>query len=84
MATLSSFRLAEMTEHYRDLGWEVWGVENSPEACPTANLRLNGLVKADLNDMVAVRRGLDEGGVHGDGEVGAQVRTPLEIGVPGL
>jgi 2-polyprenyl-3-methyl-5-hydroxy-6-metoxy-1,4-benzoquinol methylase len=44
----------------RDLGWEVWGVENSPEACATANTRLSGLVEADLNDMVNVRRGLGD------------------------
>lgn len=44
----------------RDLGWEVWGVENSPEACATADLRLSGLVQADLSDMVAVRRGLGD------------------------
>jgi 2-polyprenyl-3-methyl-5-hydroxy-6-metoxy-1,4-benzoquinol methylase len=44
----------------RDLGWEVWGVENSPEACTTANTRLSGLVAADLNDMVSVRRGLGD------------------------
>src|SRR5262249_34369744 len=44
----------------RDLGWEVWGVENSPEACATANTRLSGLVEADLNDMVSVRRGLGD------------------------
>lgn len=44
----------------RDLGWEVWGVENSTEACQTARLRLSGLIEADLNDVVAVRRGLGD------------------------
>lgn len=44
----------------RDLGWEVWGVEQSGEACPTARERLSGLVEADLHDMKAVREGLGE------------------------
>src|SRR3954447_10812292 len=44
----------------RELGWEVWGVENSGEACAAANLRLSGLVEADLNDLVSVRRGLGD------------------------
>src|SRR5262249_22531413 len=44
----------------RDLGWEVWGVENSSEACATAKERLSGLVEADLNDTAAVKRGLGD------------------------
>src|SRR4051794_27105243 len=38
----------------RELGWDVWGVENSAEACATARERLGGLVEADLHDMNAV------------------------------
>src|SRR5262249_61295313 len=44
----------------RELGWEVWGVENSPEACATAKDRLSGLVEADLNDMATVRASLGD------------------------
>jgi 2-polyprenyl-3-methyl-5-hydroxy-6-metoxy-1,4-benzoquinol methylase len=40
----------------RDLGWEVWGVEQSPEACETARARLNGLIETDLHDLDRVRR----------------------------
>lgn len=44
----------------REMGLEVWGVEQSGEACPTARERLHGLVEADLHDMNAVRAGLGE------------------------
>src|SRR5262249_29163502 len=44
----------------RELGWEVWGVENSAQACVTARERLNGLVEADLHDVLAVRRGVGD------------------------
>src|SRR4051794_17502753 len=44
----------------RELGWEVWGVENSGEACAAARERLTGLVETDLNDTDAVRRSLGE------------------------
>jgi 2-polyprenyl-3-methyl-5-hydroxy-6-metoxy-1,4-benzoquinol methylase len=39
----------------RQLGWEVWGVEQSGEACPTADKRLHRLIEADLNDMERVK-----------------------------
>lgn len=50
----------QLGEAVRELGWDVWGVENSREACATAKGRLNGLVEADLNDLETVRRGLGE------------------------
>ena len=39
----------------RGLGWEVWGVEQSGEACATAEKRLHRLVPADLHDLATVR-----------------------------
>lgn len=44
----------------REIGWDVWGVEQSGEACSSARERLNGLVEADLHDMNAIRTGLGE------------------------
>ena len=38
----------------RQLGWEVWGVEQSSEASATAEKRLNRLIQADLNDLAGV------------------------------
>jgi 2-polyprenyl-3-methyl-5-hydroxy-6-metoxy-1,4-benzoquinol methylase len=35
----------------RELGWEVWGIEQSGEACATAAKRLDRLVEADLHDL---------------------------------
>jgi 2-polyprenyl-3-methyl-5-hydroxy-6-metoxy-1,4-benzoquinol methylase len=44
----------------RDLGWEVWGVEQSGEACPTATKRIDGLIEADLHDYDGVRARLGD------------------------
>lgn len=41
---------AALGEAVRRLGWEVWGVEQSAEACATAGRRLDRLVEADLHD----------------------------------
>jgi len=43
----------------RELGWQVWGVEQNSEACETARGRLDGLVEADLHDLDRVRAGID-------------------------
>jgi 2-polyprenyl-3-methyl-5-hydroxy-6-metoxy-1,4-benzoquinol methylase len=43
----------------RNLGWEVWGIEQSAEACETARTRLDGLIEADLLDYARVRPGVD-------------------------
>jgi len=45
----------QLGDAIKQLGWEVWGVEQSDEACDTARGRLDGLVQADLNDMDHVR-----------------------------
>jgi 2-polyprenyl-3-methyl-5-hydroxy-6-metoxy-1,4-benzoquinol methylase len=45
----------QLGEAIRNLGWEVWGVEQSAEACATARGRLNRLVEADLHDLSRVR-----------------------------
>jgi 2-polyprenyl-3-methyl-5-hydroxy-6-metoxy-1,4-benzoquinol methylase len=44
----------------RGLGWEVWGVEQSGEACATAEKRLHRLVQSDLHDLATVRAALGE------------------------
>lgn len=44
----------QLGEAIRELGWEVWGVEQSPEACETARGRLDHIVHADLNDPTTV------------------------------
>jgi 2-polyprenyl-3-methyl-5-hydroxy-6-metoxy-1,4-benzoquinol methylase len=44
----------------RGLGWEVWGVEQSGEACATADKRLHRLVQADLHDLPRVRAAVGE------------------------
>jgi 2-polyprenyl-3-methyl-5-hydroxy-6-metoxy-1,4-benzoquinol methylase len=44
----------QLGEAIRQLGWNVWGVENSPEACTTARARLDGLIERDLNDFEGV------------------------------
>src|SRR4051794_12873930 len=44
----------QLGEAIRGLGWKVWGVENSPEACATARARLDGLVDRDLHDYDGV------------------------------
>jgi 2-polyprenyl-3-methyl-5-hydroxy-6-metoxy-1,4-benzoquinol methylase len=67
----------------RDLGWEVWGVEQSGEACPSARARLDQLIEADLHDQDRIEREL--GGAAFDGLVFSDVlehvydpRTVLE------
>jgi 2-polyprenyl-3-methyl-5-hydroxy-6-metoxy-1,4-benzoquinol methylase len=42
----------------RALGWEVWGVEQSGEACVSAEKRLHRLIEADLHDLDRVRAAL--------------------------
>lgn len=44
----------------RGLGWELWGVEQSGEACATAEKRLHRLVQADLHDLATVRATVGE------------------------
>ncbi len=44
----------------RRLGWEVWGVEQSGDACVTAEKRLHHLVEADLHDYEGVRARLGD------------------------
>jgi 2-polyprenyl-3-methyl-5-hydroxy-6-metoxy-1,4-benzoquinol methylase len=44
----------------RERGWEVWGVEQSPEACTTARTRLDRLIEADLTDFASVEPQLQE------------------------
>ena len=39
-----------------ELDWEVWGIEQDPEACATAAGRLHRLIKADLHNVERVRR----------------------------
>ena len=42
---------AALGEAVGALGWEVWGIEQSAEACATAAKRLDRLVEADLHDL---------------------------------
>src|SRR5713101_3581846 len=49
---------AALGEAIRNLGWEVWGVEQSPEACESARARIDGLIVADLHDYGRVRAAL--------------------------
>jgi 2-polyprenyl-3-methyl-5-hydroxy-6-metoxy-1,4-benzoquinol methylase len=44
----------QLGEAIRALGWNVWGVENSPEACATASTRLDKLIERDLHDFDGV------------------------------
>ncbi len=46
----------QLGEAIRQLGWEVWGVEQSGEACTTARRRLHRLIEADLNDLDRIER----------------------------
>src|SRR5579884_2543863 len=43
-----------LAEAVRELGWEVWGIEQSPEACRVARGRLDHLIEADLQDVERV------------------------------
>jgi 2-polyprenyl-3-methyl-5-hydroxy-6-metoxy-1,4-benzoquinol methylase len=51
----------QLGEAIRALGWNVWGVENSPEACETARTRLDGLIERDLHDFDGVAADLQGG-----------------------
>jgi 2-polyprenyl-3-methyl-5-hydroxy-6-metoxy-1,4-benzoquinol methylase len=44
----------------RELGWEVWGLEQSGEACKTAQSRVDRLLEADLHDNRLVREQLGD------------------------
>jgi 2-polyprenyl-3-methyl-5-hydroxy-6-metoxy-1,4-benzoquinol methylase len=46
----------QLGEAIGQLGWRVWGVEQSGEACTTARQRLSRLVETDLNDMDRIER----------------------------
>jgi SAM-dependent methyltransferase len=45
----------QLGQAIRDLGWEVWGIEQSGKACATARNRLHRLIESDLHDMPAIR-----------------------------
>ena len=51
---------AALGEAVGALGWEVWGVEQSAEACATATRRLHRLIEADLHDSDRVLAGLGD------------------------
>jgi 2-polyprenyl-3-methyl-5-hydroxy-6-metoxy-1,4-benzoquinol methylase len=44
----------QLGEELRGLGWEVWGVEQDPEASAVAATRLDRVVRADLLDEGAI------------------------------
>jgi SAM-dependent methyltransferase len=50
---------AALGEAIRARGWEVWGVEQSAEACATAQMRIDHLIGADLTDFSAVGPALE-------------------------
>jgi 2-polyprenyl-3-methyl-5-hydroxy-6-metoxy-1,4-benzoquinol methylase len=51
---------AALGEAIAALGWEVWGIEQSAEACETAQRRLYRLIEADLHDDSRVAAGLGD------------------------
>jgi 2-polyprenyl-3-methyl-5-hydroxy-6-metoxy-1,4-benzoquinol methylase len=65
----------------RELDWEVWGIEQSGEACATAAPRLDRLIEADLHDLDRVRS--EVGDVRFDGlifsDVLEHVYDPLAV-----
>jgi SAM-dependent methyltransferase len=65
----------QLGEVARALGWEVWGVESSDEACDAAERRLDRVIRADLNDHDGVRRAT--GGTSFDGLVFSDVLEHL-------
>jgi 2-polyprenyl-3-methyl-5-hydroxy-6-metoxy-1,4-benzoquinol methylase len=71
----------QLGEAIRQLGWEVWGIEQSPEACPVARGRLDRLIEADLNQHERIARELE--GKTFDGlifsDVLEHVYDPLEV-----
>jgi 2-polyprenyl-3-methyl-5-hydroxy-6-metoxy-1,4-benzoquinol methylase len=62
---------AALGEAVRQLGWEVWGVEQSGAACETATKRLDRLIQADLHDLDRVRA--EAGGTRFDGLIFSDV-----------
>jgi 2-polyprenyl-3-methyl-5-hydroxy-6-metoxy-1,4-benzoquinol methylase len=44
----------------RSLGWEIWGVEQSGDACETADKRLHRLIRADLHDLDRVQAAIGD------------------------
>lgn len=50
---------AALGDAIRQLDWEVWGIEQSAEACATAGKRLHRLLETDLHDYDRVRKELD-------------------------
>lgn len=65
----------QLGEAARALGWEVWGVESSDEACDAAERRLDRVIRADLNDQDGVRRATE--GTSFDGLVFSDVLEHL-------
>ena len=51
---------AALGEAVGALGWEVWGIEQSAEACATADRRLHRLIEADLHDWDRVADGIGD------------------------
>jgi 2-polyprenyl-3-methyl-5-hydroxy-6-metoxy-1,4-benzoquinol methylase len=51
---------AALGEAVGALGWEVWGIEQSAEACATASHRLHRLIEADLHDWDRVADGIGD------------------------
>ena len=51
---------AALGEAVGALGWEVWGIEQSAEACATAGRRLHRLIEADLHDWDRVADGIGD------------------------
>jgi 2-polyprenyl-3-methyl-5-hydroxy-6-metoxy-1,4-benzoquinol methylase len=51
---------AALAEAIRELGWEVWGIEQSGEACKTAQGRVDRLIEADLHDDRFVKESLGD------------------------
>jgi 2-polyprenyl-3-methyl-5-hydroxy-6-metoxy-1,4-benzoquinol methylase len=51
---------AQLGKAVRELGWEVWGVEQSGEACDTARTRIDRLIETDLQSYESVRSRLGE------------------------
>jgi 2-polyprenyl-3-methyl-5-hydroxy-6-metoxy-1,4-benzoquinol methylase len=51
---------AQLGEAVKNLGWEVWGVEQSGEACDTARTRINHLIETDLQRSEQIRSQLGD------------------------
>ena len=48
----------QLGQAIRELGWEVWGVEQSPRACAVARDRLHRLIEADLHDQGRIEQAI--------------------------